>query len=128
MTWQRQPVAQALVSVLGAAVPAVSVHPYPPETLNGPCVVVMRPQLVTYSAVSFSIDEASLPLAIVSGIEQEDQIDAIRDSIRKAVEANPTLGGVVQNAYPAEERNWRNVTGAGGIQLLMVEFILTVVM
>lgn len=126
MSWQRQPVAEALVTRFTSATEGVMVHPLPPETLNGPCIVVMRPQLVTYSVVGFTIDEATLPIAIVSGIEQENVIDSIKNACRQALLADQTLGGVVAAASAIEERNWRNVTGAGGIQLLYCELILSV--
>jgi hypothetical protein len=42
--------------------------------------------------------------------------------------ADPKLQGTVLNAWPVEERNWRNVIGAGGIQLLYVELVIQVTM
>ena len=36
--------------------------------------------------------------------------------------------GSVKASWCYQERNWRNVTGAGGIQLLLVELILTIQM
>jgi hypothetical protein len=126
MTWHRQTCAGALVSVLGAANPGVQIHDSPPNTLNPMCVVVMRPQVVMYATAAFGIDEATLPVAIVGGTEGEDLIDAIRDASRKAVDTDPTLGGAVASAHCEQERNWRNVTGAGGVQLLYVELVLQV--
>jgi hypothetical protein len=125
VSWDRAAVANALVAVLGPATGA-TVHPRPPETLNPMCLVVGRPQPVTYSVAALSVDEAVLPLIVVGGVETEDQIEAIKNAAKAAVTADPTLGGAVQAAWPTEERNWRNITGAGGIQLLTVELILTV--
>lgn len=127
MTWDRAAVADALVAVLGAAT-GVTVHRRPPETLNPMCVVVGRPQPVAYSTIAFSIDEATLPVMVVGGIETEDQIETLKNHCRTAIAADPSLGGVVQDCHASEERNWRNVTGAGGVQLLLVELILTVQM
>lgn len=127
MSWDRKVVADALVNLLGPAT-GVKVHDKPPETLNGPCLVVGRPQPVSYSAVALAIDEATVPLMVVSGIEAEDQVDALKNQARDAIAADPTLGGVVQLCYSSEERNWRNLTGAGGIQLLLVELILMIQM
>ena len=124
MTWDRAAVADALVATL--AVTGVKVHPRPPEVLNPMCVVVGRPQPVTYSAAAFSVDEATLPVMVVGGAETEDQIEDLKNLCRQAVAKDPQLGGTVQNAVASEERNWRNLTGAGGIQLLVVELILTV--
>lgn len=126
MSWNRTPVAAALVSIIEAATGGVKCHASPPETLNGPCFVVMRPQPVVYATAGLGVDEATLPVAVVSGIEQESNIDDLKNQAIKAIGADQTLGGVVFACYPIEERNWRNVTGAGGTQLLLVELILTV--
>lgn len=127
MSWDRARVSAALVEVLGPATGG-TVHPAPPEVLNPMCVVVSRPQSVLFSTVAPSIDEATLPLVIVGGVETEDRIEALKRTCRDAILADPTLRGAVPNCYPSEERNWRNATGAGGVQLLMVELILTVQM
>lgn len=129
MSWDRATVSAALVSVLGPAT-GVTVHRSPPETLNPNCVVVSRPQTVAYSTIAPGIDEATLPLVIVGGVETEDRIEALKELCRATIRSDPTLGGAAPtlNAYPSEERNWRNVTGAGGIQLLLCELILTVQM
>ncbi len=127
MSWDRAKVAAALVDVIGAAT-AVKIHERPPELLNPPCVVISRPQPVTYGVAGMSIDEASLPVVIVGGIETEDGVEDLKNTVRQALSVDPGLGGVVQSCVPTEERNWRNVTGAGGIQLLLVEVVLTVQM
>jgi hypothetical protein len=126
VSWDRATVAAALVELVESATGGVKCHPLPPETLNGPCVVVMRPQPVVYATAGLGVDEATLPLAVVSGIEQEAAIDSLKQQVTKAILADPTLGGLVVNCWPSEERNWRNVTGAGGIQLLLVELILMI--
>ena len=127
MSWDRAVCAQALVDLLGPAT-GVKVHIKPPELLNPMCIVVGRPQPVTYSIAGFGVDEATLPVMIVGGVETEDAIELLKTDCRDAIRENPQLGGAVQNATPTEERNWRNLTGAGGIQLLLVELILTVQM
>jgi hypothetical protein len=127
VTWNRQTVAQALVNVLTPAV-GVAVHHRPPEILNPPCVVIGRPVTVSYGIGGLGMDEASLPVIIVGGIESEDQIEALKAAAQAAILANPSLGlGTTTSAWPVEERNWVNRTGAGGIQLLTVELMLTVV-
>jgi hypothetical protein len=127
VTWDRAAVAGALVTTFGAVTP-VKVHAAPPETLNPMCIVVGRPDSVSYNTIAFSIDQATLPVMVVGGLETEDQIEALKALCRQAVGADPTLGGTVQAATATEERNWRNVTGAGGIQLLLVELVLAVQM
>jgi hypothetical protein len=127
MVWDRAKAATALVNVLGPAT-GIKVHHSPPEIVNPPCVVISRPQPVTYAVAGLGVDEASLPVIIVGGIETEDQIETTKTACRNAILANPGLGGTVQACYATEERNWRNVTGAGGVQLLSVELIVTVQM
>jgi hypothetical protein len=125
VTWNRQSVADALVGVLGPAV-GVTVHEKPPEVLNPPCLVVGRPTTVTYATAGLGIDEAELPVVIVGGIETEDRIETLKVAARSAILANPSLGLANVTVWPTSERNWLNRTGAGGIQLLTVELILTV--
>jgi hypothetical protein len=125
MAWDRQAVAAALVDLLGPAV-GVTVHARPPELLTPMCVVVGRPQPVVYATAGLGVDEATLPLIIVGGVETEDQIETLKTACRNTIAADPGLGGVVQICYAAEERNWRNVTGAGGVQLLLAELILNI--
>jgi hypothetical protein len=125
VSWDRAVVAGALVGVLGPAT-GVTVHDRPPETLNPMCVVIGRPQPVSYDTFALGVDEATLPVMVVGGAETEAQIDVLKNACRTAVMADPTLGGTVADATPTEERNWRNLTGAGGVQLLLVELILTI--
>lgn len=125
MSWDRQAVADALVATLGAAT-GVKVHDRPPEVLNPMCVVISRPQPVSYDTFALGVDDATVPVVIVGGVETENQVEDLKNACRKAVDADPTLGGVVRNCQPTEERNWRNLTGAGGIQLLLVELILQI--
>jgi hypothetical protein len=128
VSWNRAPVTAALAFMLtNATEGAVTIHERPPETLNPPAVVIHRPT-VAYSVAGLGIDEVSLPLVIVGGIESEAAIDALKETCRQAVLADQTLGGTVQVGYPTEERNWRNYTGAGGIQILQVELVLTIQM
>jgi hypothetical protein len=127
MGWDRQAVADALVGVLGPAT-GVKVHPLPPEIINPPCVVVSRPQTVVYATAGLGIDDATLPLIVAGGVETEAAIETIKTACRQAVLADPSLGGTVQACWPGEERNWRNLTGAGGVQLLLVELVLQIQM
>jgi len=126
MSWNRTPVADALVALIGGAVPAVYVHSRPPETLNFPSVVVMRPVQVLYGSAGLGVDEVELPIAVVHGMEQEDALEAIKGQVKAAIDGDQGLGGVVKACWCNREQGWRNVTGAGGVQLLYVELILTV--
>jgi hypothetical protein len=126
VSWDRAKVAAALVEAFEAAVPNVYVHGHPPETVNPPFVEVHRPTIVTYSDAGFGVDTAELVVLIGGGLESEDQIESIKTACRGALLADPALGGVVAECHPASERNWRNQTGAGGIQLLTVELVVEV--
>jgi hypothetical protein len=134
MTWSRPSVAAALVDMITAATAGITadgensvyVHPSPPDTLNPFAVVVMRPNVVTYSVAAFGIDQVELPVAIVGGIDSENAVDDLKNVVRHTIGADQTLKGTVVAAWCTEERNWRNVTGAGGIQLLYVELILNI--
>jgi hypothetical protein len=123
-------VAAALVSKFQGAITTgpVYVHERPPEIVNPFSVIVMDPQPVAYATAGLGVDEATLPVTIVGGVETDDTIDAIKNQCRSALGADPTLGGVVHSCVATEERNWRSVTGAGGIQLRMVELILSIQM
>jgi hypothetical protein len=127
VSWDRTKVAAALVTMFSDAT-GVKVHERPPETLNPMCVVIGRPQPVAYAVAALGIDDATLPVIVVGGVETEDQVETLKEQCRQAVLADWTLAGSVQSAYPTEERNWRNITGAGGIQLLTVELILQIQM
>jgi hypothetical protein len=128
VTWTRQPVAQALTAMFGAANPNCYVHERPPELVNPPAVVISRPVRVSYATAGLGVDEIELPVLIVGGIEQDDQVESVLAACRAAVDQDATLQGTVKAGWAAEERGWRNMTGAGGIQLLLVELILTIQM
>ena len=126
MSWNRTPGAQALVALFQQAALTAYVHERPPETLNFPSVVVMRPVQVLYGAAGLGVDEVELPVAVVHGVESEDALETVKNQVRTAVNGDQGLGGVVKACWCNREQGWRNVTGAGGVQLLYVELILTV--
>ena len=80
------------------------------------------------ATAGLGVDEATLPLIVVGGAETEDTVEQIKNTAKQAIDAAFTLGGKVQAAWCTEERNWRNQTGAGGIQLLLVELVVMVQM
>jgi hypothetical protein len=126
VSFTRAPVAAALVDMLTAATGGgVFIHERPPYTVNAPAVVVGRAVSVSYGAVAFGIDLATLPLGIVGGAEADDTVDDLKATVRKAIEADPTVGGSVQVAFCTEERNWRNVS-SGGADLLTVDLIVEI--
>jgi hypothetical protein len=128
VTWDRAPVAAALVEVLTAATAGlVTIHPKPPNTVNAPAVVVSRVESVAYSAAALGIDAVVLPVVIAGGADQDDAVDQLKATVRAAIAADWMLGGIVQSCVATEERNWRLVNSAG-IDLLAVDLILTIQM
>ena len=128
MTWQRSPVAAALVDILTTATAGgVYVHDKPPTVINPPAIIVARPTTVNYATAAFAVDEATLPIVVAGAMDGDDLVDTLRDAVRRAVDADPTLGGAVKSATATAERNWRNLTVAG-VELLVAEIILTVLM
>jgi hypothetical protein len=130
VTWARAPVAAALVETLtaatGGATPPPTVFGVAPLTINPPAVVVGRPA-GRYGEFALSVDEMSLPVVVVGAAGDDDGVDALAELVRTAVLANPTLGGAVKSAWPAERRNPRNQTVAG-IEIQSTEVVLSIAM
>jgi len=124
--WDREAFAEALVAFLEAAALGVKVHPYPPELLNPPCLVIARVTAGSYSLNRFGVDTIELAIGIVHGLEAEWQAERLKNATRTAVMADHTIGGAVASCLVTGERNWRNYTGAGGIQLFTGELVLAV--
>ena len=130
MTWDRATAAKALAAELEAAVAAagetVTVFDRPPATVNPPAIVVGRPTEVAYAQFAFGVDEATLPVLCVGPVDGEDRVTELIELVRGAI-SEPTLGGVVQNAWASAERNWRQINVAGA-DLLQAEVTFTIAM
>lgn len=130
MSWDRSIAApalgQALADAVAAAGETITVYNQPPGTLNPPAIVIGRPVEVRYSTIAMNIDECSLPVLCVGPVDGEDRVAQIITFIRQNV-TNTDLGGTVQIAYPAVERNWRQVN-VGGADLLQAEVTFTIQM
>jgi hypothetical protein len=131
MSWQREPVAKALVAAietqLAAAQMTATVYDRPPFSVNAPAIVVGRPTEVRYSTAAFSIDEVTLPLGCLGGADQDDTVAELIAVVRAACDADPSLGQVVQDAHVSGERSWRNVKLAG-TDVLVADAIVDVIM
>jgi hypothetical protein len=126
MTWDRTLVVPALVEVLEASIgPAVSVFDRPPPTVNPPAVVVGRVNSVEYGVGAFGIDNAELPLVLIGGADDLETVEALKMSVRVAIDGAMSLLGTVQQCYAASERNWR-VLNIAGAEVLTVEVILEI--
>ena len=97
MTWQRTPVAAAIADVLATLDVSVSVFATPPETFNPPVFVVAFPRTVEYDAPAFGVDLAQLPIMVGVGPPELDTADDMLLAAKKALNADPSLGGVVQH-------------------------------
>jgi hypothetical protein len=127
VTWNRAPVAAALVNVIGTATAgAVTVFAEPPQTLNPPAVTVGGSTML-FATAAFAADEVDLSLVCVAAVGHYNDLDGLVQQVRGAVTGNPTLAGAVKSAWPYEQRNNRNVNVAG-VDLSTVELVVKVVM
>ena len=113
MTWERTPVAAAIGEILTALSPSVSVFTTPPETFNAPAYVVGYPRTVEYDAAAFSIDTATVPVMVAVGPAELASADAMLHAAKVALNADPSLGGVVQHCRVVQQSNWRRLNIAG---------------
>ena len=129
MTWSRATVAEALAGVLFAAAEgAVSTFADPPATFNVPAMIVGWPQSVTYHRPAFGIDEVTIPVIVAAGLSEPGKVDDLLRLARTALEADPTLGGVLAFGGLTVDggRNWRALLDVGGGQYLAADLMLTV--
>jgi hypothetical protein len=127
MSWDRATCAKALVTLLGPALPGVSVYDRPMYSYNAPAVIVGRAAETRYSTFAIGIDETQLPLTVAVGTEREDDVSDLMAQIRSAIEGDNSLGGTVASCTAALDRNWRN-TKVAGADLLAADLVLQVYM
>ena len=118
--------AQAFTDAATAAGSLATIFAKPPATLNPPAIVIGRPTEVRYSTIAFAIDDCSLPVLCIGAVDGEDDVAALIDLVRGAI-TDATLGGAVQTAFPAVERNWRQINVAGA-DLLQAEVTFSIQM
>jgi len=125
MTWQRAPVAAALVELLAPLDTLVSVFPAPPPTFNAPAAYVSYPQVVSYDGFAFGVDTVALPITVAAGLAESDRIDGLLEQYKKAINADATLGGVVPSVRVNLQQGWRVLTVAGA-DYLAADLILEI--
>jgi hypothetical protein len=113
MGWDRTAVSAALAEVLAAIDPTVSVFASAPETFNAPAYVVAYPRLVLYANPTFGTDTATVPVMVGVGHLEADRADAMLADAKAAIEADVSLGGVVQTVRVTEQSGWRRLNVAG---------------
>jgi hypothetical protein len=131
MSWDRTPVAKALVVAITAELEAQAIEAAvldrPVYSVNPDAIVIGRPSEVRYGAAAFGIDEANLPVLCLAGPEQDDTVTELIGVVRAACDADMTLGGVVQYIDCTGERAWRSIN-VGGADYLGAEAQLLIQM
>jgi hypothetical protein len=129
VSWARTPVAAALVDALEAIEPIsaglVSCFDRPPTVFNAPAYVVAYPDTVQKNTPAFGIDLTTISIICAHAVDQADGVDELLEAADKAINADLTLGGVVQVAQVKEQRSWRVFT-IGGVQMLLAELSLEI--
>jgi hypothetical protein len=126
MSWSRAPVAAALVDALEASSGGlVSCFDRPPTVFNAPAYIVAYPDTVQVNTPAFGIDLATISVICAHAVDRADELDELLAAAAKAVDADLTLGGVVQVAQVKEQRSWRVFT-IGGVQMLLAELSLEI--
>ena len=126
MSWSRAPVAAALVEALEAvSAGLVSCFDRPPAVFNAPAYVIGYPDTVQINDPAFGIDLATMSVICAQVVDMSDGLDDLLAAAAKAVDADVTLGGVVQVAQVKEQRAWR-ATSVGGVQMLLAELSLQI--
>lgn len=114
MTWQRAPVAAALVQLLEPLDATVTVFGAPPLTFAPPALIVWYPTLVQYSGFAYQVDLVTLPIMCAAGLGEWDRVDELAAMVRGAVDtADPQLGGSVAVARAYQQSETRIVSVAG---------------
>src|SRR5215471_6386961 len=107
MSWIRQPVADALVSILTPIDAAITVYGAPPATFNPPVYVVWFPTTVQYNLFGFGTDEVTLPILCAAGPGEWDRVDAMVNDAKKALDLDPSLRGAVPVGTVTQQQAWR---------------------
>jgi hypothetical protein len=125
MTWERAPVAAALVGILAPLDDLVSVFPAPPATFNAPAAYVSYPQVVSYDGFAFGVDTVALPVTVAAGLTESDRIDGLLATYKRALNADPSLAGSVKSGRVNLQQGWR-ILNVGGADFLAADLILEI--
>ena len=125
MTWERGPVAAALVDVLTPLDATVSVFSVPPSTFNPPAYVVGYPTRVDYGIPTYSIDTATLPMLAAAGPSEVDRVGALLAMAKAAIEVDPSLGGSCQVCRVTSQTSWR-ILSVAGADILCADLVLEI--
>lgn len=112
-----------LVDATADLAPLPSVFDTPPTSVNPPALIVQFPTTITKHVPTFAIDQVDWTVSAVAGLGDPETLDELLAVATAAVEADPSLGQVVQICKPVEHRNWRLLTVAGA-DFLAADLIL----
>lgn len=107
---------EGLAEAIRVGVPALHSHARVPDSFTTPAAMVFGPERIRYdSTMARGSDEYRFPVRVYVGRVDEkgaqDHLDAFvsgdgPQSLKVAIEADPTLGGVVDFARVEEARNY----------------------
>lgn len=119
-----------------ATIPGLRVYAYVPDTPNLPSAVVRLVRVSYDSTLSRGSDEFEFLITMVVG-RADDRVAQTSvetylagtgsSSVKTAIEADPTLGGVALNTRVQEARNIATEDRGDGIGLLTVDFTVLVI-
>ena len=100
----------------------------PPPSFNVPAYIVAWPTSVLYNSPVFGVDLATLPVLAAVAPDQSPQLDDLLNVATAALEANPTLGGVLAQGtlVVTEQRNWRILADVAGARFLAAELTVEI--
>lgn len=119
-----------------AAVSGIYTHDTIPDDVYPPAAIVGFPTTVRYDfAMRTAVSRYSFPVRVIAGRtterESQDRIDDLcspdgASSIRAAVDADPTLGGVAHSSRVVEARDF-GVYEVAGVSYIGGEFEIEVI-
>lgn len=119
-----------------AAVSGIYTHDTIPDDVYPPAAIVGFPTAVRYDfAMRTAVSRYSFPVRVIAGRtterESQDRIDDLcspdgASSIRAAVDADPTLGGVAHSSRVVEARDF-GVYEVAGVSYIGGEFEIEVI-
>jgi hypothetical protein len=125
VSYDRQTVGAAIVTILETIDPAVSVFDTPPATFNAPALIVGYERRVQHDASAFGTDDVEQPISAAAGLGEHYRIASLLAAAKVALEADPTCAGTVQNLRPTTRENYRSLN-VGGADFLFADLVLEI--
>lgn len=119
-----------------ATIAGLRAHDTIPDQINVPCAIVGAPETIQYDhTMGRGTDRYTIPVRVYAGRASEragqDKIDGYlagsgANSIKAAIEADRTLGGVAHSTRVTEARGYGTYPIAG-VEYLGVEFVVDII-